>query len=137
MSNCEINWYNPEQNIICTEYGGAWTWDDFHQILDKAITMMHSVNGRVDLIVAPKPNSIMPRGSAEPHLKRAIQLMPSNFGIQVIVTKSVLSRTMASIFTKLFSKSAYSNRLFFVTSLAEADQLIRKDRIRTNTKQAV
>lgn len=134
MTPAVITWHDAAQTIIRTEYSGAWTWDDFHTTLDAAVEMMHSVNGRVDLIVAPQPNSVMPRGSAEPHLKRAIQVMPDNLGIQIIVTRSMLSKTMASIFTKVFSRGPYHDRLFFAANVDEANRIIQKDRARSVAK---
>ncbi|MCC6894907.1 MAG: hypothetical protein IT321_18955 [Anaerolineae bacterium] len=131
MSTVQISWFDPEQTIICTEYSGAWTWDDFHTTLEAAIAMMQSVDYRVDLIVAPHRNAVMPKGSFEPHFKRAIQLMPPNFGIQAIVSHSILSRTVASIFLKISKNSAFHNRLFFVTNMDEAHQLILKERQRS------
>lgn len=132
MSTTHIFWHDAEQTVICTEYSGAWTWDDFHATVDSAVSMMNTRPCRVDLIIAPHPNSVMPRGSAEPHFKRAIQVLPPNFGLQVIVSRSVLSRTIASIFVKLLSRESYHDRLFFVSSVDEAYQLILKDRAKQN-----
>ncbi len=130
MTPTAILWHDPEQTIIRTEYSGAWTWDDFHVAVETAVDMMKSVPDRVDLIVAPQPNSVMPHTTADPHLKRAIQMLPPNFGIQVIVTRNAWSRAMASIFTKLFSNGAYKGRLYFAASVEEAEKLIQRDRIR-------
>lgn len=134
MPPANILWHDPEQTILRTEYSGAWTWDDFHAAVETAVEMMKSVPHRVDLIVAPQPNSVMPHSSADPHLKRAIQMLPPNFGIQVIVTQNAWSRAMASIFTKLFSGGSFKGRLYFVANVEEADKLIHRDRVRDIAK---
>ncbi len=137
MTAAAVLWHDSEHTIIRTEYSGTWTWDDFHVAVETAVDMMKTVNHRVDLIVAPNTNSVMPKGSADPHLRRAIQLLPTNFGIQVIVTRSAWSRTMASIFVKFFSKGSYKHRIFFVISVDEAYELILKDRVELPPKQSI
>ncbi len=136
MTAVNIFWRDAEHTILCTEYDGAWTWDDFHNSVNESVRMMEQVDHRVDLIVAPSTKSVMPHGSASPHFKWAIQTLPPNFGLQVIVTRNKFSRSIATIFSKLFSSKTYHDRMFFAANMDEAYTLIMKDRETNRPKQS-
>ncbi|MFN8376680.1 MAG: hypothetical protein U0694_27885 [Anaerolineae bacterium] len=127
MTSVNISWHDAAHTILYTEYDGVWTWDDFHNAVTETVAIMQQVDYRVDLIVAPSPQSVMPHGSASPHFIWAIQMLPPNFGIQVIVTHNRLSRSMGSIFVKVFRRM-FRERLFFATNMEQAYALIMKHR---------
>lgn len=122
-----VVWDNEAKTIIRSEGVGEWTWEEFHEALQKIVEMMKTVEHRVDLIHNHVPGSRRPSGSGMPHFQRAIRIMPPNIGLNIFVNTNSFGRAIVSIFTRVYGGQS-SGKLIMVASLEEAYALIRKDR---------
>jgi hypothetical protein len=127
-----VFWDNEAKTIIRSEGEGEWTWEEFHEGLQKIVEMMKTVDHRVDLIHNHQPGSKRPSGSGMPHFQRAIRVMPPNVGLTVFVNTNAFARAIVAIFTRVYSKQAGGN-FVMVGSLEEAYNLIAKERARGMT----
>jgi hypothetical protein len=122
-----VFWDNDEKTVIRNEAEGRWTWEEYHEGVDRIVTMMHSIPYRVDLITVSMPNAVMPKGSVVPHFQRALRLLPANTGLLIVVNKDPISRGLAKFFTSL-PGSSKQRKSIFAAHLEEARALIAKDR---------
>jgi hypothetical protein len=129
-----VYWDNHEKTIIRCEADGLWTWDEYHQALDQIAAMMREVEHRVDLMnIRGNDRASMPRGSAMPHFKRAMKIMPPNRGLMVLVTNSAFGKSMVSVFLKVYGQIS-GDRLVMAGSIEEAYRRIAEDRARQLTR---
>lgn len=122
-----IDWLDAEQTMLCATGEGRWTWDEFHEGVQEIVKRIKSVPHRVDLIYNHTPNSRPPSGSPMPHYKYALQVMPPNAGMHVIVSINLVSRTLLNVFLKVYGKSKDA-KFALVGSLDEAKQVIAAER---------
>lgn len=129
----KIFWDDAEKTIIRSEAVDAWTWEEFHEGLQKIIVMMKSVNHRVDIIHNHPPGTRRPPGSGMPHFQRALRLVPANIGLTIFVNTNAFGRAIISIFTRLYGKQK-SAKFVMVGSLEEARKSIQRDRAQDMVK---
>ena len=127
-----LSWDDADQTILLAESAGTWTWEEYHEALSRIAELIRSVNHRVDLVTVRRADSIRPPGSALPHYQRAMRVLPSNTGLNVILNTSTIARTVVSIFLRLYG-SRTSGMVVLAGSLEDARRLIRKDRARSRT----
>lgn len=123
----KIFWDDPELTIIRSEAQEAWTWEEFHEGLQKIIVMMKSVDHRVDIIHNHAPGTRRPQGSGMPHFQRALRIMPNNVGLTIFVNTNAFGRAVVSIFTRLYGKQKNA-KFVMVGTLEEARKSIQRDR---------
>jgi len=122
----KVYWEDETKTVIRTIGEGSWTWDDYHASLDKIAEMMRSTDHRVDILNIRQSRAMMPRGSAMPHFRRAMDVLPPNFGIMVLVSGSRFSAMIVNMFIKLYP-SRSTGRVIMVATEAEARKVIEKD----------
>lgn len=125
-------WEDEQKTIICTESEGRWTWDEFHQALDRIVEMAKSVEHRVDLINTAAPTAVTPKGSGMPHYQRGIRSLPDNVKLLIFANRSRLVKVIFSLFSN-FQKQGSTPRLVITASMEEAHKVIEEDR----TKQTL
>jgi hypothetical protein len=123
----QVMWDDEAKTIIRSEGVGEWTWEEFHEGLQKVVQMMKTVNHRVDLIIHNRPDSHSPKGSGMPHFQRAIRIMPPNVGCTVFVNTNTFARAIISIFTTVYKNKA-SAHFVMAATLEDARELILEDR---------
>ena len=122
-----IVWDNEAKSIIRSTGEDDWTWEQFHEGLQKIVVMMQSVDQRVDLIHDHAPGSRRPEGSGMPHYQRAMRLMPPNIGLTIFVNPNTFGRAIVSIFTRLYGNRS-GGQFLMASSLEDARRMIEKDR---------
>lgn len=123
-----VFWDDEAKTIIRSEGVGAWTWDEFHESLEKIVDMAQTVEHRIDLIHFPQPGSHVPPGSGVPHYQRAMRTMPPNVGLNIFINANTFGRMIISIFMNVYGSGQTNGKLAAVASLEDAYKLIRKDR---------
>jgi hypothetical protein len=121
-----VIWDNDEQTIIRLDYDEpVLSWSEYDSAVDESYQLVRKVTHPVDIIHnAGKVN--MPKGSAFPHLQRAIRLQPAN--VKKII--SVVSNLFARALLPIIIQHSVSRPITFAKSLDEARALIKKDATR-------
>lgn len=122
-----VYWDNEYKTILRCESEGRWTWEEYHQALNQVVDMIESVPHRVDLMNVPRRGAVTPSGSAMPHFQRALRILPSNTGLNVIVNTNAFGRAIISMFSKLYGRHTGGN-IAAVGTLEEAYALIARTR---------
>jgi hypothetical protein len=126
-------WDDLEKSIICCEGEGHLTWDEFHPALDRIAEMMKEVDHRVDLIIVQQHGASMPRSSGMPHYRRAFTVLPSNWGLMVMVSKTTLGKSIFAIFLKAYNNLA-NGKLAMAEDTDQARKRIAEHRNRHRAK---
>ncbi|MBI5667213.1 MAG: hypothetical protein HZC41_04325 [Chloroflexi bacterium] len=125
-----IQWDDDAHTIIRTTGEGKWTWDEYHEAIQRTVQLMKSVNHSVDLIHVRLPSSTMPPGSPMPHYQHSLRLMPPNTGINVFVNASPFARALMGVFMKLYA-GRMEGKNYIAASVEEARALIVRERAQT------
>ncbi len=122
-----VFWEDDEKTIIRSESSGHWTWDDYHEAVEKVVMMANSVNYRVDLIISALPGAVAPSGSSMPHYQRAWRIMPKNVRLNIVVNSNTFGRMIINTFTRLNTGKG-GLKVIAAGSLDEARAVIARDR---------
>jgi hypothetical protein len=112
-------WDNDEKTIIRGTLKGDWNWDELDRAnLDTIVSMMNSVNHRVDVLVDLCQAGELPPG--QPLQKGYMYLcsFPANRGILVAVSQDLLYRLLLKAMKRIFPDIAH--RLFVVSTIEDA-----------------
>lgn len=126
----ELSWDDTDKTLLLVESSGSWTWEEYHDALNRIAEMIRGENHRVDMITFSRADSVRPSGSAMPHYQQALRILPANTGIHVIVNTSAIARSIVSIFLRL-NRNRTSGMVVLAGSLEDARKVIQKDRIQT------
>lgn len=123
-----VFWGDEEQTILCSESSGKWTWEEYHEALEEVVRLAKSVPHRVDLINLQGSNAKrMPAGSPIANFERAQRLLPTNIGLNIVVTDSGIARMMVATWQRLPGVTL-GKSVQLVGTIEEAYALIAKDR---------
>src|SRR5262245_10917165 len=122
-----VEWDDDEKTILRNDYSGAWTWEEYMEAGRKNNELIASVPHRVD-IIANMRAGMMPRGGSPMAISsRVIRSAPSNRGIIVVVTNSLV-KGLLTVFKKIDNNIGPIT--FGAESLDEARQVVAKERSR-------
>ncbi|MEO8396381.1 MAG: hypothetical protein ABI700_25535 [Chloroflexota bacterium] len=121
----QVEWDNPEKTIILITYTEKWTWSDFYEANTVAVAMMKTVDHPVHFLADFRQSRSLPIGGAITHARAALNDLPANWGLLVIVSTSILIQRLVSIFRTAFT-GKMSTKTYSVTSLEEAYRVIAK-----------
>ncbi len=121
-----VEWDNPEKTIVRVTFAGRWTWAEFYEFVTKQVQpLIRTVDHTVDVISDFRDSGPLPLGPAITYANNVMKSYPPNAGIMVIVSNSLLIKTLVNVFSSAF-KSGIGAKTFAVTSLEEAYHLIRQ-----------
>ncbi len=127
-----VSWYDAEQTILLCQGEGVWTWDDFHDGNARVVELAKSVDHRVDLIYYRPPGTRPPAGANLKHFRTALDSMPSNVQLHVLVgDDNVLMQTTLNFFFTLYGRFLerdMASRFIMTGSLEKAQTLIMEHR---------
>ncbi len=114
-----VNWDNEEQTRVLVEFDEPLTWSTFHKTIERAHTLIGSVEHRVDLVIWDKVG--LPKGSALAQFRSAFQSQPANTGRVFIVSEQPpfmmrFMRQLASIMQNIFPMKS---KIVFAASIDE------------------
>jgi hypothetical protein len=125
----QVEWDNAEKSVIRITYAEKWTWSDFYEANLAAVALMETVQHPVHLLADFRQSTSLPIGGAITHARNAINVLPDNWGILVIVTTNFMIQRLVSIFRSAFN-GKMGAKTYTVTSLDNGYRLIaQQDRL--------
>ena len=88
MPDIRIQWNDAAQTTILAHYPPGWTWDDYHNILDRLVQLTGGRDAPVHFINVYEPGAHIPRTTAAPHHRRTVRDL--KVGVTVYVTADPL-----------------------------------------------
>lgn len=128
-----VQWEDAAQSIIRSESSGKWTWEEYHEAVEKVVMLANSVDHRVDLIINTLDGATAPSGSSMPHYQRAQRIMPDNVRMNVIANTNTFGRVIINTFTRL-NNGKGTLKVMAAGTLEEARALIARDRAAARAK---
>jgi hypothetical protein len=116
-----VSWDNDQKTIICYDFHGRWTWEDFYASTAQAFAMTRNVTHRVDVICLIHPGAVLP-ANAMYHFRQAMVNAPHNRGATVIVGGSGFIKRLVKIFRN-FNKRL-GERVMIADTMDEARMLL-------------
>jgi hypothetical protein len=122
----EVHWDTEDQQTLCYQFDGKWTWDDLYEAVNRANLMLDAIERPTPVIVDVSGISGIPSGA----MSQASGLMHRshpNISLTVIVGANRFVRMMADMFTRLRPQSPHTYT--FVTTLEEAYHVIQEKQV--------
>jgi len=119
----QVLWDNDEKMIVRLDYSEPVAdWKVYDDGVDESFRLAATVNHPVYLIhnAGKVP---MPKGSAFPHIQRAVRLTPPNVRFAVPIVENMLARTILLIITKPLMGS----KMIPAATLKDAREMISRD----------
>lgn len=118
-------WDNKKKSIVLLEFESEWSWNELEEAVQKADSLIGSVEHFVDLIIDLEGTSIpkdivnaaktlLASGSARP-----------NEGARVVVGANGAMRTIYQTLQKSFGTTAEGREVLFAPSINDARAIIR------------
>ena len=118
-------WDNKKKTIVLLEFESEWTWDELEAAVEKADSLIGSVEHFVDLIIDLEGTSI-PKDifSAAKSLLDSGEARP-NEGARVVVGANGAIRAIYQTIQKTFNSAVEGRDILFAPSMADARAIIR------------
>ena len=118
-------WDNKKHSIILLEFETEWTWNELEAAVQRADSLIGSVEHVVDLIIDLEGTAI-PRDflSAAKTLLASGEARP-NEGVRVVVGANGTLRTLYQTIQKTFNSAVEGRDILFAPSLSDARAIIR------------
>ena len=118
-------WDNKKKTIVLLEFESEWSWDELEAAVQKADSLIGSVEHYVDLIIDLEGTSI-PKDifSAAKGLLDSGAARP-NEGARVVVGANGAIRTIYQTIQKTFNRAVEGRDILFAPSVADARAIIR------------
>lgn len=126
MIGIQCAWDDAEKTVIRMEFGDYWDWDDFNQALAEAGNMIREVKHQVDIVTYMRVTTPMPDGNPDVNIEAAIQNLPKNVGIHVMVGGNALMNRALKILSH--SYEYLTGRFLQSRTEGEAYRLIARNR---------
>lgn len=118
-------WDNSNKTIVILEFETEWSWGDLETAVQKADSLIGSVQHFVDLIIdlegASIPKDVM---SAAKALLSSGEARP-NEGARVVVGANGAMRTIYQTIQKAFGNHVQEREILFAPSITDARAIIR------------
>ncbi|MCA0459032.1 MAG: hypothetical protein LCI00_34095 [Chloroflexi bacterium] len=118
-----MDWDNQEHTAIKVTFDGKWDLSDIHRMINKGVSMLETVNHKVDAIFDFTNSSFSPRNLIST-IDRMEATHNPNERMVIIVNGNVYVRSILKVGRVLAPKTF--NQLHFVDSLEAAYQLIKQ-----------
>ena len=123
-----VRWENKEQTIVRLDFVSPVSWEIFQAAIDETVSLVASVNHRVDILSIPGEVP-MPPGSPAQQVQRAFKKLPPNIGMVVMVTSDDYARTIVSAVGGVYLGKRYRA----AETVEEACRLIEDHRAKAST----
>ncbi len=118
-------WDNKKKTIILLEFESEWTWDELEEAVQKADSLIGSVEHFVDLIIdlegAAIPRDIL---TGAKNLLASGEARP-NEGARVVVGANGALRTIYQTLQKTLNNDVEGREVLFAPNLSDARAIIR------------
>ncbi len=121
-----VDWYRERKNVICYTFDGTWDWDDLYVCRTWVVQQMAEVKveEKFSVIVDLRATRHVPPNVLI-HLRGIIRTTPTNHtGVSVFVTPGVIVEIYLKVLRQLSPALLKRFRVFFVTTLEDAEQLL-------------
>lgn len=121
----QVEWANHEQNVVHLTFQRGWTWDDLKQAIQRADTLIDSVEHTVHLII-----DIRNGGIPNDFLQAAGDIFAqgearANEGTRVVIGAGLLIRAAYRSLQAVYGSKLADRPFQFASNLEEAHALIR------------
>ncbi|MBK8023508.1 MAG: hypothetical protein IPK19_19265 [Chloroflexi bacterium] len=104
----DVHWDNEEKDVVVALFDGEWTWNDFHDAVQRIHVMVASVEQTVDILLFHKVDQ--PLGNPLINFEQSLKNQPPNTG-RVIVINTKINRAamsfamrLAAILTRIYPR---------------------------------
>ncbi len=118
-------WDNKKKTIVLLEFESEWSWEELEEAVQRADTLIGSVDHYVDLIIdlegAAIPKDVF---SAAKTLLASGEARP-NEGARVVVGANGAIKTIYQTIQKTFNNAVEGREILFAPNLSDARAIIR------------
>ncbi len=118
-------WDNKKKTIVLLEFESEWSWEELEEAVQRADTLIGSVDHFVDLIIdlegAAIPKDVF---SAAKTLLASGEARP-NEGARVVVGANGAIKTIYQTIQKTFNNAVEGREILFAPNLSDARAIIR------------
>lgn len=118
-------WDNKKKTIVLLEFESEWSWEELEEAVQRADTLIGSVDYYVDLIIdlegAAIPKDVF---SAAKTLLASGEARP-NEGARVVVGANGAIKTIYQTIQKTFNNAVEGREILFAPNLSDARAIIR------------
>jgi hypothetical protein len=118
-----VEWDNPEKTILCYYFDQRWSWDEFFEARNQALSMIDTVTHKVGVIMNTPPNIVVPSNVLTHSLSSLRHTHPNTVIIVFIAGKPFLNMVI-SMMTKVSHKT--NDYMAMADNMDEARVLIAK-----------
>lgn len=118
-------WENSTKQVVITEFGDTYTWNDFYKTVHEVHHMVATVDHQVDLIFCYAAG--LPPGNPLVHFRKVFEGQPTNTRQVVIVNGAInpaakaFMKALSSVLQKVFPSK---RQVIFTDSLDEAHRML-------------
>ncbi|MEZ4670958.1 MAG: hypothetical protein R3E39_23900 [Anaerolineae bacterium] len=116
-----IYWDNPQKTIIRLDFQGSYNWNDFVEATKAATRLMLEVAHPVSILANMRPGNMPKNGNAIAIGRSAIQRMPANFDLLILVTNPLVE-VLGNAFRHLDRE--FREKMILVKSVEEAYEVL-------------
>jgi len=122
-----LDWDTTLPNVIYYTFEGRWTWTEFLTTFEKELQIVKARDmARYDVITDFLQSAVLPKGPGIAHVYSVFRRYPPNWGITVIVNRSMLIRAMVDIGSKLHPDTR--GHYYTTDTVEAARRLIQENR---------
>ena len=119
-----VAWDNPEKTIIRQTLRGYWEWSEFDEAVAQLKDMVNSVDHTVHIFGDVRESAQQVKGQALEHFRIAMDRLPPNMGLLVIVGQGYFLTKMFVSVARIYPGLAH--RTIYVSSDEEAYAALEK-----------
>jgi len=124
-------WYDDDHQVIILEFIGSWTWEELRQAQEVQAELANSVSHNIVALIEMSLTNTVPKGNVLALGRSTLNNIPENITLLILVNQSRLIEVFAELIIKMMP--AWRNRMQFVNTIAEAQQLIINEAVKANT----
>jgi hypothetical protein len=121
----KVAWDTEEQTAICLVFDKPWTWDDFEDANRQMLTLLNSVQHKVDIIFDISNAGFPPSGALQ-RFKKVAQNHHPNTRLLVYVGGKEFVMNFLKLMVVIYGKAFQPPAFNFAGTLTEARELIRQ-----------
>ena len=118
-------WDNKKKTIVMLEFESEWSWDELEGAVQKADSLIGSVEHYVDLIIDLEGTAIPKDLFSAAKTLLASGEARRNEGVRVVVGAKGAIKTIYQTIQKTFNNAVDGREILFAASLSDARAIIR------------
>jgi hypothetical protein len=123
-----VTWGDSEQTLLLQVLDQQWTWGEFEAMVSQSLRMINRVHHTVDVLGDIRTSSPQVRGLGGEHMRRALDMLPDNLGVLIVVGRGYFMKTLFAMLVVLHEKAR--GRIYFVDSMEEGYVLLQEQRLK-------